>query len=44
MMWILNFLLSEVFGLIETFILVILSSLGREGGPESVCVKEGGSC
>lgn len=36
--------LVRIFGLIETFILVILSSLEREGGPELICVKKGGSC
>lgn len=36
--------LVRIFGLIETFILVILSSLEKEGGPESICVKKGGSC
>lgn len=36
--------LVRIFGLIETFILVILSSLEREGSPESIYVKKGGSC
>lgn len=35
-LWILNFLSLEDFGLIESFILVILHSLGRAGGSESI--------
>lgn len=39
-----EFSLSEDVGLIESFITVILHSFRRKGRPESVGVKEGGSC